>query len=190
MLLEGEDYLLQRNINRLLNGESLAAVLGPDEGGKAGDDSTLGFNELDDLHKRHAQDLENAKNALDDEAARQRRALQEKLKNRRKAKLQECRDSGMMEEEINRVEREQDEAGVAHLEKLDASLANRNERMLSGIQKKQLRVVEEVMKLNRVLTAEELEDLDAKTGKLRRKFDVQRRLTSLVAVAFSTLTPF
>ena len=32
MLLEGEDYLLQRNINRLLNGETLAAVLGSEEG--------------------------------------------------------------------------------------------------------------------------------------------------------------
>ena len=50
------------------------------------------------------------------------------------------------------------------MEKVDAALSSRNQQMLSGLQKKQLRIIEEVMKLNRVLTAEELGELDAKTA--------------------------
>ncbi|GMH95416.1 hypothetical protein TrVE_jg2497 [Triparma verrucosa] len=175
MLLEGEDFLLQRNINRLLNGESLAAVLSGEgegeEGGGGGeaDEGGLDFNELDELHKQHAFDLENAKNALDDEAARQRRAMQEKLKNRRKQKIKECRDNGMMGEEINRIERNLDEENATKLYKLDASLKSRNQQMLSGMERKQMKVVEEVMRLNRMLTPEELENLDEQTAEALRQ---------------------
>ncbi|GMH59565.1 hypothetical protein TL16_g02857 [Triparma laevis f. inornata] len=178
MLLEGEDFLLQRNINRLLNGESLAAVLaGEGEEGEEsnaggdgdGDEGGLDFNELDELHKQHALDLEKAKNALDDETARQRRAMQEKLKNRRKQKIKECKDSGMMEEEINRIERDLDEENATKLDKLDASLSSRNQQMVSGMQRKQMKVVEEVMRFNRMLTPEELENLDEQTAEELRQ---------------------
>ena len=164
MLLENEDFLLQKNVNRLLNGEPLSAILECGDESKADADSSAeaaNANELDELHKQHASELQRAKDALDDEAARQRQKLQEQLRNRRKLKLKDCKDSGMASAEISDVERRLDDEGEQQLSDLNERLLRRNENALTGLQRKQVRVIEECTKLNRALSPEELERLDA-----------------------------
>ena len=164
MLLENEDYLLQKNINRLLSGESLESVLHD----QAGNNSTSSSappsgpdtSELDVLHRQHALELQRANEALEAEADRQRRKLQEQLKNKRKNRLKQCKDSNMLDEEISRVERQIDEDNAQALSKLDEKLASRNQQTLAGLQTKQIRIIEETARLNRKLTPQELDAIN------------------------------
>eukprot|EP00520_Triparma_pacifica_P000362 CAMPEP_0118651880 /NCGR_PEP_ID=MMETSP0785-20121206/11020_1 /TAXON_ID=91992 /ORGANISM="Bolidomonas pacifica, Strain CCMP 1866" /LENGTH=1039 /DNA_ID=CAMNT_0006544359 /DNA_START=222 /DNA_END=3338 /DNA_ORIENTATION=+ len=163
MLLENEDYLLQKNINRLLNGESLESVLA-DQGNSSSSTSPSpsgpDTSELDELHRQHALEIQRANEALEAEAERQRRKLREQLKNKRKHRLKQCKDSNMLDEEIGRVERQLDEENAQVLSNLDDKLASRNQQTLAGLQTKQIRIIEETTRLNRKLTADELEAIN------------------------------
>ena len=163
MLLENEDYLLQKNINRLLNGESLESVLQDQAGNSTSSSASPSgpdTSELDELHRQHALELQRANEALEAEAERQRRRLQEQLKNKRKNRLKQCKDSNMLDEEISRVERQMDEDNNQALSNLDEKLATRNQQTLAGLQTKQIRIIEETSRLNRKLTAKELDAIN------------------------------
>lgn len=160
MLLENEDFLLQKNINRLLNGESLESILQGNVSSSSTAPSSTNATELDELHRQHAMDLDRANEALSTEADRQRRKLQEQLKNRRKLKIKQCKDSNMLDEEVARVERQIEEDNAQLLSKLDDKLANRNQQTLAGLQQKQIRIIEETTRLGRELTPAELQNIN------------------------------
>jgi hypothetical protein len=158
MLLENEDYLLQRNIAKLLNGESIdmndlsaAGATSPRSQASPSYD-----NELDALHKANALELENSRKALEAEAERQRRKLQEQLRNKRKQRLQDAPP-----EEHDTISRAMADEESAALDKLDRRLADRNDRMLEGLQKKHLLVVDTFTNLKRPLNPDELDDINA-----------------------------
>jgi len=168
MLLENEDYLLQRNISRLLNGQDVGDGQvdrrdGGDGGGDDGEDDDGGddddydggdgdYNDendnevdmakLNDLHKSHARDLAAVTSALESEAERQRRELQERLKNRRKKRIKECRESEMMSEEVDRVERELREQEDQELARFDLKSSQRNRNVVNGINKAHVQIIE------------------------------------------------
>jgi len=160
MLLENEDYLLQRNISRLLNGESGGNGGDGEDGGDGGDNDNDNANDqadvaneangpdvdmakLDELHKNHERDLKNVMAALESEAERQRRKLQQQLRNKRKNKLKECRDNNLLDEEINRVDRSMSENNDLELSRFDLQSSQRNRNIISGIKKTNVKVIEE-----------------------------------------------
>jgi len=98
---------------------------------------------LNELHKNHERDLNAITSALESEAERQRRELQERLKNRRKKRLKECEGANMMDEEIERVDRTMREEAELELARFDLKSSQRNSNVVNGVKKAHVKIIEQ-----------------------------------------------